>query len=567
MALQQQSPQPPPALGGLGQASQQKPFDPDTTAAETIETAQQVPDSAARNEDERRKQRLALQANIELLQKQLTSRTNQLFDPMLMRVAAGFAKPTKTGSFGESLGYAAEGAADEAEKQFVRDQANAKLNMELIEKRNQMNKGDAFSDWASKKMGMTPMTGAAAPMAASIKETSGVASGTQLPIGSAQITTPQQASKFGRITAEDLAYAGGNFTKEDYEILKSIAELQRKDLISTPEGMYDAGTGKMEYPFSKAEPVSKFGIPYFPGGEIPVTTDQYAQIKVLDARTKNMPEPERKAAFLKYYSSQGIGGALPSDTSPGGVSGMMTPEEKRTQQATAQKQSELAVESYQKQKDKIYSDSDNSRPMLNNANFVYKFATDPKTQGAFGVLAGGTAGQAIGNLIAQGISTPGGGIKIAGLEDAVRQMTGTPEEIKAAQQVISHYAELELAFRNKYYTGTGGGAISDKEQAVVQKIGGGISDNAQVAASKAELVQARAKLDKAIGDTFYEWEKKNPNKSIQDFKQSGDYKSLTNEFDSHMDKLYNKYYGAPPAAATAPPATGAGKQNRVKVDF
>lgn len=49
----------------------------------------------------------------------LDSRRNRPFNPMLMKLAAGMLQPTKTGSFGESLGYAAAGMSDQAEKDFA----------------------------------------------------------------------------------------------------------------------------------------------------------------------------------------------------------------------------------------------------------------------------------------------------------------------------------------------------------------------------------------------------------------------------------------------------------------
>lgn len=61
----------------------------------------------------------------------LDSRRNMPFNPMLMKLAAGMLRPTKTGSFGESLGYAAEGMSEQAEKEFKQRQEDAKLRFEL----------------------------------------------------------------------------------------------------------------------------------------------------------------------------------------------------------------------------------------------------------------------------------------------------------------------------------------------------------------------------------------------------------------------------------------------------
>ena len=74
------------------------------------------------------------EAQIKKLMDALDARRQMPFDPMMMKVAAGFLKPTKTGGFGESLGYAAEGASEEAEKEMARKTDVEKLKLELAAK-------------------------------------------------------------------------------------------------------------------------------------------------------------------------------------------------------------------------------------------------------------------------------------------------------------------------------------------------------------------------------------------------------------------------------------------------
>jgi len=80
-------------------------------------------------------------AQMEKLIRALDARRNMPFDPMLMRVAGALLQPTKTGSAGESIGYAATAAADEAEKQALRGVDIAKMEFELGEKMRQQQQG------------------------------------------------------------------------------------------------------------------------------------------------------------------------------------------------------------------------------------------------------------------------------------------------------------------------------------------------------------------------------------------------------------------------------------------
>ena len=85
----------------------------------------------------------------------MASRKQMAFNPAGLAFAAGMLAPTKTGSFGESLGYGMTGYAGEAEKQFRREQEEAKLAYELEtaaqeEKRKMMGQ-ELFAQLATRK--------------------------------------------------------------------------------------------------------------------------------------------------------------------------------------------------------------------------------------------------------------------------------------------------------------------------------------------------------------------------------------------------------------------------------
>ena len=140
-----------PAQGAL---SQMKPpqqaggkFDASAAQAENIEKITESTSLKESVTDDLTDQREAMNNILLRLREGLDNRKNRMFDPVLMQTAAGFLKPTKTGSFGESLGYAAENAGVEAEKEMLRQRESQKLEMELagkeMEFRQQLG-GDAF---------------------------------------------------------------------------------------------------------------------------------------------------------------------------------------------------------------------------------------------------------------------------------------------------------------------------------------------------------------------------------------------------------------------------------------
>jgi len=147
---------PQPAQGALNQMKPPAPqpagaakFDAGAAQAENLEKITQSKSSNLSGvvSDELEDQRKALNDGLLRMRESLDSRKNRWFDPVLMQTAAGFLKPTKTGSFGESLGYAAENAGVAAERESVFQRDNQKLEMELLAKEQELRKmmgGDRF---------------------------------------------------------------------------------------------------------------------------------------------------------------------------------------------------------------------------------------------------------------------------------------------------------------------------------------------------------------------------------------------------------------------------------------
>jgi len=104
--------------------------DEDLPSPEQIRLSQSYLQSTMRRKAE-------AEAQMQKLIDALNVRKNMPFDPVMMRVAGALLSPTKTGSFGESLGYATTAAADESEKQAMRQMELAKLEFELGQKRLQ----------------------------------------------------------------------------------------------------------------------------------------------------------------------------------------------------------------------------------------------------------------------------------------------------------------------------------------------------------------------------------------------------------------------------------------------
>jgi hypothetical protein len=497
----------------------------------------------------KRAQEAALNSQIEALKNSLDSRMSPPFDTSLMAAAAGFLKPTKTGGFGESAGYAAEAYAAETDKDLARKQAIDKAKLELAQKQASMQSQNLMFEHQMQMAGYDP------------KELTTLVSGPAggAPLGGAPSEGAPATKRAPReprtITERDIQMAYAISPEYGKQVMEQ-AKFQQDKFMSTPQGVIRKDTGKahdtgLDVPIET--PVPFLG------------TQKVTQriVNDLDALDKKYPQgnPNRADAFAQYYASKGIGGVeyTPGTAgTPATIGGMESPSKKKLSEEGQSETQKLDIQDNAKAKQSIYDAGRGAYPQILAADQLYRLSTDPKTRNAFGVLQQNNIQSAIMGAIADGIQTPSGSIKFAGIEDAVRKVGGTQEEINAALQAARYYAELELNYARTYLKGQG--AVSDNERKIVGKIGGSLSDTAQVAAAKAETVKARAQYDKQVSDLYYQWEKKNPGKMVKDFERDPRYTELQSQFDEYMGKLADKYFpgsqsSKPSTAPSAPPVS------------
>ena len=201
MALPMQAPQ-----GGLGQMAPPQE-NPDAVEANLISKTEDQPkppmDFAAQKSADLEAQRKVLDARRAHLESRLTERQTPMFDPGLMRLAAGFLKPTRTGSFGESAGYAAEGLNEQNERDYARKMQEQKMMEDLQDKQF------AFQQQINDANRQSQIGQAASSIYAPVKDANGV-----------------ETYKYNPAAAQTLARLTG-----DPNIVKQIADEQRKQRI------------------------------------------------------------------------------------------------------------------------------------------------------------------------------------------------------------------------------------------------------------------------------------------------------------------------------------------------
>jgi hypothetical protein len=520
---------------------------------------------------DRKAQSEALEAQLQLLTQSLDARMNPGYNVPLMNLAAGLLKPTRTGSFGESLGYGLENYAKSSQEEMAQKQLVEKQRLEYMQKMADLQNQRSMTDFQMAELGprTTLLTGAETPPGAAQAGPAAAAGAPAMP-SVAGSNRPMTIDRVKQAYAIDPSGKLGKQFEEQLKMEQEAIKLQRGRLNPTPEGVFNLDTGQYEKttPYLEKPVNFDFG-PLNPPGQNnrPATQDQIQRWNKVNKRDSQ--------AILDFAVGEGWL-AAPSGASsetPAPVDSLgrrsTVPSQdalekerlaREAEQAKVLENQKLDITDNAKIRQGIYQAGRDSYGQVLSSEQLYRLATDPKTSGAFGVLQGNDIKSAILGAIAEGVQTPGGSIKFGGIEDAVRKMTGTKEEVNAALQAARYYAELELNYARTYLKGQG--AVSDNERKIVGKIGGSLSDTPQVAAAKAETMMARSAYDKQLSDVYYQWEQKNPGKMVKEFERTPEFTKLQSQFNEHMGLLNEKYFpssasrppAATPAPAAAPPA-------------
>jgi len=613
MALQPQ--------GGLGQASaqqqapQQKAPAPQPQAAGNInvgarasgmeqEEASPVTDYITKTMEDIDATRASMNKVIERLRSGLDDRKNQLFDPVMMAAAAGFAKPTRTGSFGESAGYAAEGASSAAEKEMLRQKENQKMELELakheLEMKQQM-AGDAVMRQilpgggmgrpagGMPSMGGAPTGGApfaANPTAPALGAPPAPSQGVQVASGSPNLPlTPSQqilqAARSGVPITDELMWAAKRIGDKN---LISILDSMKKNQLEEAKLGIEAEKTDIER--------QKFGLQ---------TRDVYVgdlrETIKMDAKDYADYQQAREAykktkdyqALFQFYNDKGYlrpesrltpeptstPSANAAGTAPAGVpaaGGVAQPLVKPTftppkspEQIEIEKQEEITRRNElrkadQVQLDRLQMSRDTSQERVIAADSIYGLAENKNTGRVFDFLQKPT----IRNIIAaaiegkNGVRTPLGTLEIQNIKKAMMLAGATEAELGAVQMLQRNSTMLNL--QDTVSLMPKQGQVTEGERVLISYLNPNVwEDTRQSAMAKSQLVKARAEYDQDVSKLYGDWKKKNPTGLMDDFKQSPELTQRYDQYGQVTKQIANKYFpNSKPAPSTRVQPSGGG---------
>ncbi len=514
---QARGPQPPPQQG---QQSGQPPSP--ALAAQRISGLEQAPaeeDFMARALRNKREQEVALNSQIEALKNSLDSRMKPAFDPALMAAASGFLRPTKTGGFGESAGYAAEAYASEADKEMARKQAVDKAKLELAQKQAAMQNQNLMFEHQMQMSGYDP------------KEATTLTTGPgNAPSGGAPDAGGAPAEKRApreqrQITERDIQTAMA-INPEYGKQLMDMAKFQQDKLMSTPQGVIRKDTGRAID--TGLETVIETSIPYLEVQKI--TQGQLAEIKQL---SKQYPvnHPQRADQFARYYAANGIGGATytPAVAGRPAESRMKTASEREIEKTSEIETQKARIKTSEERASTLIDRgmaADNTKQIaLDMSAYAY---SNPR---AFHLMQTATLKDAVLRSIEKG----GAPLNIS--PRTILEYKLQDKDIEALQMFAQKSAQLTVELR-KASRAPGEGATTESEGRLYAQVEALPSDTSRVIGLKSELLELRTDYDKAAATLWVEWRDQNPGKSFDKFRLGSDeFKNLRKSYDSTLDAV------------------------------
>jgi len=550
----------PTPVGGLNQVSttartpagpaQAGKVDAGAVQAENLETLNQASAVSTKDKavDDLSETRSAMDGVLKRLRAELDNRKNRMFDPVLMQAASGFLKPTKSGSFGESLGYAAEGAGIASEREQVRQAENIKLESELAEKEMAFRRqlmGDKFNQRFSQQAGAPVSTSNAA---AQVSTAPVLGAGTQV----AQVASLSPSQRILQGNAQ-----GREVTLND--INDAISQGLDKDFIIRLENRFKFQQQEKEIAL-KAEANQQAAkserVKFTPQGAdkdfvVEVPRDLYDAYRVELLKYNKQRTPENTKAYFEFLRDNGLltQSQLPKEPSAP-ITNAPSAVDTAVAQASKIKRSEEAIKADEELRKDFRLSEKTSQERVIAADQIYGLAYSKDTGRVFELFTKPTIRNIIATAIQGqgGVRTPFGSVEIANIKKAMQLARATPQEMDAAQTLLRSTTMLNM--QDTISLMQKQGAITEGERALISQLNPNVfEDTRNSAMAKAQLVKARAEYDKDIADAYFKWKDKNLDGFVDDFKRSSQFKSRYDDYNKYTSDLAKKYF---PNIAPAP---------------
>jgi len=486
----------------------------------------------------------------------LEKRNERNLSPSMLSLAGELLDPGRTGSFGEALGRGAKSYAAMQGQEEKQLQDNAMMRMQLANMRLE-NAGQAQMANMAKPIVQRLLGGQQQPPAEGGAPGAAPAAGKSptLNIGGYDVNPETIAALKMVPSMKNIADALETQYKLRLEAVGAQPGFLYNKLTHEVTPITPPGGADVEIRFPEKDGKTLIGSP-----------EDLIALRV--ARNKgDVGEIDRIWNKLKYGA---LGPPKTEAPTPGGEpaaptrTGAPTVQEKKETDIRAEKVAAVSAEDQAKETSKFLKDDGTQRESAYTAARILKNAQD--TPQMYGILRNPGVGTALASFIRDRGEAGQFAITKEAVEDFLRKANfdTTKEDMTQVAKMASDLARLHFNFRRTYFSGSGQGAVSDREDLGVSKIMGTPSDTPEFLMSMAQLTGRRAQFDVDVAAGLRAYQKeKGINKTLEDFRRdSPEYKKLLTGYENWLTKTFDLPSGVtpetrkPPSATPATPAVG-----------
>jgi len=456
----------------------------------------------------------------------LAARENQLFDPVLLALSQGFAAPTKSGGFGESLSTAAGLANTAAQGQQKGLMENAQMRMQLAQMGlEQGNKERAMS-----------MAGNLFPKPAGAP-TAGAPAGA--PAQGAEGAPPAEGMR--PVTGEDIF----RITAANKEVGNALAEAVKADrerfIISQNGIVFDRALGKyIDIPIP-GQTQSKYVTPF---GTFDMTPNEYAQLGQAITKGQGKEWIEMFRTGKIDVNGKPIAGAPSGATD---AAGRPTTSEADAKAAAAKVEAEATARQRVAQTTEVKDSAKAAMSLIPLYDRAEKLLKTKGIEQALGVLEKPDFLAQIGTVADEGIKVGPYAINAPSIRKIVTNFAQDQNVINA----LTELGQVEAMWQFTQRKGLGSGtSVSNFEQQMVNAMGPNFKDPKDAYVKKLQFMREKANFEQKLGQELFR-----TGKQYEDYVNSPDFDRLFGDYRARLERI-GEVKAPPKLGSPVNPAAG-----------
>jgi hypothetical protein len=440
----------------------------------------------------------------------LAARENQLFDPVLLALSQGFAAPTKSGGFGESLGTAAGLASQAAIGQQKSAAENAQMRMQLAQMGLEQGRKEKAQSMIGELFNPKPAEGApsvGAPAGAPVAES---AQPPAQPTGGMRSISGADILKISQLDKE-LGNALAEAVKVDRERFK----------ISMNGIVFDTATEKYLNIPIPGQTQSDFTTPY---GTFKMTPNEYSQFG--EAQSKGQGEQ-----WIKMFRSgkidvagKPVAGALVTD-----AGGRQTTSEAEAAAAAKKVEAEATARNRVEQTKEVKESAKAAMSLIPLYDRADKLLKTKGIETALGVLEKPDFLAQIGTIADEGIKVGPYAINAPSIRKIVTNFSQDQNVINA----LTELGQVEAMWQFLQRKGLGSGtSVSNFEQQMVNAMGPNPKDPKDAYVKKLQFMREKANFEQKLGNELFR-----TGKQYEDYVNSPDFDRIFGEYRARLERI------------------------------